>query len=493
MKKTNILKLALGITSFGLLGGAIASGYSSKYISKDQKLAEIHTGEVEASSAFGAEKGTISFKYETPDHVIITDVSSSFLVKSSSFNWGGGHFEINNIKYTIVEFGPASVSPNSWNHYFINCYMTIPGTVKVLRHECFQKNSCNSQAYNKTELLGIYFDEGVETIEYDAFWKCNDLKYGSTTIKLPNSIKILGHSAFQDCALKTLDLSAVDHIIRTEDDGIPLNIDALSQDDSKAVFYDNSDLKTIYVYSYELAEQMQTTIPWKTCGEKGKVNVTTIDIPAINFGGKSGTIKVQYENNFYNDAHIIGHSDDFVAINKFDFNGGHVSYDGKDYTITSIEPQAFSTTIFNSNKLFYNCDLVIPSTIKTIGTKAFANDNDSYNAKTISEITSITFQEGVQTIESWAFKNVFGYKYGAITFPNSITTINAGAFANSNLAQINLYKLDHVIHSNTNNPISIFGNNIKKIYVHDSNIKNNYLNIEGGKWSEISSLIESVY
>ena len=199
------------------------------------------------------------------------------------------------------------------------------------------------------------------------------------------------------------------------------------------------------------------------------------------------------ENNFYNDAHIVGHSDDFMAINKFDFNGGHVSYDGKDYTITSIEPQAFSTTIFNSNKLFYNCDLVIPSTIKTIGFNAFGYNGDPYNAKIINEIKSITFQEGVQTIESWAFKNVFGYKYGAITFPNSITTINAGAFANSKLAQINLYKLDHVINSNTNNPISIFGSNIMKIYVHDSNIKNNYLNIEGGKWSEISSLIESVY
>ena len=371
--------------------------------------------------------------------------------------------------------------------------MTIPATVKVLRHECFQKNSCNVDVLGANmELMSINFEEGVEIIEYDAFWKCNDLKYGDPTIKLPNSIKILGHSAFQNCRLKTLDLSAVDHIIKTEDDGKALNIDVLSQDDSKAVFYDNSDLKTIYVYSRELAEQMQTTIPWKTCGEKGKVNVTTIDIPAINFGGKSGTIKVEYEED-HNDAHIVGHSDDFMAINKFDFNGGHVSYDGKDYTITSIEPQAFSTTIFNSNKLFYNCDLVIPSTIKTIGTKAFANDNDSYNAKTISEINSITFQEGVQTIGDSAFENIFGYKYGAITFPNSITTINNGAFANSNLAQINLYKLDHVINSNTNNPTSIFGSNIKKIYVHDSNVKNNYLNIEGGKWSEISSLIESVY
>ena len=87
MKTTNILKLALGITSFGLLGGAIASGYSSKYISKDQKLAETHKDKVDAVSAFGCTNGTVYFEYETPDHVIITDVSSSFVVeKHSSFN-----------------------------------------------------------------------------------------------------------------------------------------------------------------------------------------------------------------------------------------------------------------------------------------------------------------------------------------------------------------------------------------------------------------------
>lgn len=86
-----------------------------------------------------------------------------------------------------------------------------------------------------------------------------------------------------------------------------------------------------------------------------------------------------------------------------------VEYDGKSYPVTSIASKAFERTGLT--------DIVIPSTVISIGTSAFESNR---------ALISITFNEGLKSIEARAFYDC--RKLESVTIPNSVTTIGNNAF-----------------------------------------------------------------
>ena len=88
-----------------------------------------------------------------------------------------------------------------------------------------------------------------------------------------------------------------------------------------------------------------------------------------------------------------------------------VTYNGKQYTVTSIGDNAFSSC-YNLTKV------TIPNSVKTIENSAFEK---CWNLKTV------TIPNSVKTIENSAFKGCTGLK--TVTIGNSVTTIGISAFA----------------------------------------------------------------
>ena len=86
--------------------------------------------------------------------------------------------------------------------------------------------------------------------------------------------------------------------------------------------------------------------------------------------------------------------------------------------VEEIEEKAFS-------KISSLAEVVLPSTLKTIGDYAFY----------LCDIRSINFPEGLETIGAYAFQ--YGFAPGSsIEFPSTLTTIEAHAFTSSDLQQV---------------------------------------------------------
>ncbi|MDY2887433.1 MAG: leucine-rich repeat protein, partial [Malacoplasma sp.] len=168
--------------------------------------------------------------------------------------------------------------------------------------------------------------------------------------------------------------------------------------------------------------------------------IITKKIDAKLIGADKGTITIEYTTS--SECKITSCSSSFLASGDFNFNGGKFVYDGVEYTIVEIGPEAFDVSSFNWH--FINCNLTIPSTIKKIDDYAFY-DNSHGSIFTNKEIISINFEEGVEYIGERAFEKCSCVK-SKIVLPNSIQYIGMKAFAHINsIKELNLTALDHVI------------------------------------------------
>ena len=87
--------------------------------------------------------------------------------------------------------------------------------------------------------------------------------------------------------------------------------------------------------------------------------IITKKIDAKLIGADKGTITIEYTNP--SECKITDCSWSFLASGDFNFNGGKFVYDGVEYIITGIGPDAFRVC---DNWHFINCNLTIPSAIK---------------------------------------------------------------------------------------------------------------------------------
>jgi len=290
---------------------------------------------------------------------------------------------------------------------FTNCKnlltINIPSSVISIDQSAFQ--FC-------TSLSNVNISSSVISIGQNAFWACNNLK----SIFIPNSVLNIGSGAFRFC----YNLSSVT---------LPQNITILNKD----MFLDCNNLKTI-------------TIP---------ASVSRIDMPFFD-----DSILVDIKNKYYviNNGCLYSKKQDTLfhipcsKYGDFQLTSG-VKYISKDVfsrriNITSIEipstilslpsnltcsinvdknnPQYSSIdgVLFNKTQdtlLRYPINLkgnyIIPSSVKTIGNKAFEN---------CKFLLSVTFPSSVSTIEESAFSKCKSLQL--IKIPSSIYRIKHLAF-----------------------------------------------------------------
>ena len=428
------------------------------------------------ASTISGETGTFTLSFPV-NHTLkstLLSVQKDFVVDSNFWNMNNGVFKYNDQNYQICSITANAFDAGSTHWYFKKCNLVIPSTVKTIGNQAFYGNSRNTSLSDK-EIIGIEFNEGLEDIGKEAFYKCNDLI--DTTIKLPNSIKHIGDNAFSKTNMEILDLTTLDHVIDVDSDLDSKNSFLYDTKINKIIFKDDkilnlyandshwSKYKNLFVKE---SDKVTKNIP----GSYFIYGTTTIE--------NHGYVTIEFNHNNPLDCKIISVKDFCVGSGlsqeAFDFNKGKFNYEGIDYQITSIGKDALRPSSISS--FFSDIILQIPSTIKTIEDGAFYGNSRNWGISD-KEIIGIQFNEGLEDIGKEAFYKCNDLIDTTIKLPNSIKHIGDNAFGKTNMEILDLRTLDHVIgvDSDLDSKNSfLYDTKINKIIFKDDKILNLYAN-----------------
>ena len=428
------------------------------------------------ASTISGETGTFTLSFPV-NHTLkstLLSVQKDFVVDSNFWNMNNGVFKYNDQNYQICSIAANAFDAGSTHWYFKKCNLVIPSTVKTIGDQAFYGNSRNWGISDK-EIIGIQFNEGLEDIGKEAFYKCNDLI--DTTIKLPNSIKHISDNAFSKTNMEILDLTTLDHVINVDSDLDSKNSFLYDTKINKIIFKDDKILnlyandshwcryKNLFVKE---SDKVTKNIP----GSYFIYGTTTIE--------NHGYVTIEFNHNNPLDCKIISVKDFCVGSGlsqeTFDFNKGKFNYGGTDYQITSIGKDALRPSSMSS--FFSDIILQFPSTIKTIEDGAFYGNSRNWGISD-KEIIGIQFNEGLEDIGKEAFYKCNDLIDTTIKLPNSIKHIGDNAFGKTNMEILDLRTLDHVIgvDSDLDSKNSfLYDTKINKIIFKDDKILNLYAN-----------------
>ena len=428
------------------------------------------------ASTISGETGTFTLSFPV-NHTLkstLLSVQKDFVVDSNFWNMNNGVFKYNNQNYQICSIAANAFDAGSTHWYFKKCNLVIPSTVKTIGNQAFYGNSRNWGISDK-EIIGIQFNEGLEDIGKEAFYKCNDLI--DTTIKLPNSIKHISDNAFSKTNMEILDLTTLDHVINVDSDLDSKNSFLYDTKINKIIFKDDKILNLYANDSHwckyknlflKESDKVTKNIP----GSYFIYGTTTIE--------NHGYVTIEFNHNNPLDCKIISVKDFCVGSGltqeTFDFNKGKFNYGGTDYQITSIGKDALRPSSISS--FFSDVILQIPSTIKTIEDGAFYGNSRNWSISD-KEIIGIQFNEGLEDIGKEAFYKCNDLIDTTIKLPNSIKHIADNAFGKTNIEILDLRTLDHVIDvdSDLDSKNSfLYDTKINKIIFKDDKILNLYAN-----------------
>ena len=438
------------------------------------------------ASTISGETGTFTLSFPV-NHTLkstLLSVQKDFVVDSNFWNMNNGVFKYNDQNYQICSIAANAFDAGSTHWYFKKCNLAIPSTVKTIGNQAFYGNSRNWGISDK-EIIGIQFNEGIEDIGKEAFYKCNDLI--DTTIKLPNSIKHISDNAFSKTNMEILDLTTLDHVIDVDSDLDSKNSFLYDTKINKIIFKDDkilnlyandshwSKYKNLFVKE---SDKVTKNIP----GSYFIYGTTTIE--------NHGYVTIEFNHNNPLDCKIISVKDFCVGSGLsqevFDFNKWKFNYEGINYRITSIGKDALRLSSISS--FFSDIILQIPSTIKTIEDGAFYGNSRNWGISD-KEIIGIQFNKGLEDIGKEAFYKCNDLIDTTIKLPNSIKHIGDNAFAKTNIEILDLTTLDHVIDvdSDLDSKNSfLYDTKINKIIFKDDKILNLYAN--DSHWSKYKNL-----
>lgn len=333
--------------------------------------------------------------------------------------------------YEIKGNGTAVITDYDWkNHGKEDLYIPnmLDGyTITGVGDNAFQKHA--EDAYLRDGSIMVKLPESITTIGGQAFFECNFIK----AINIPALVNTIGVGAFAGT-------------------GIICNVD--SQNDTFAIIdnalYNKKERELLFVPRNNggVFEHIELKIPngIESIGEyacydcKKFTNDERLEVvfpstlrhikdyafsncifenslvfpsslETIGIGAFQGTRPKTLDKwHFPSSVNTIGE----YAFSHIDLYGTEI--DLQDTSITTIPACAFSGTKMGG-------DVVLPDTIKSIGSNAFAGADLNLNDG------KFVIQEGVESIGDEAFESFKYYKFNEITLPSTLKSIGNSAFA----------------------------------------------------------------
>ena len=277
-----------------------------------------------------------------------------------------------------------------------------------------------ASAFLSNELTSLDLPEGVIYVGGNAF-KLNKL----TTVKFPKTVMQISNQSFAQNAIVSLDFS--------DKTDYPLQIDSMafgmnkvmavrlpsntSKLDKSTFVNKNKVVVNVYIDTDNLGSKVTKTSAYHKVIQQEipedqapwGVNDFTYDEAGTTITGLTDSGAKKIKTNPYMILPKEGPSGEAVTALGNGSGGKGIfvvddTENAKKYTPASVE---------------------LPSTLKKIGNFAFALDGISTYE---SNMTSITFPEGLEEIGATAFQNS---KLTSVSIPDSVTTMGAGTFTNS--------------------------------------------------------------
>jgi len=286
---------------------------------------------------------------------------------------GGGAFYDINLNSVVIEDGIETIESEAfWDSDGIN-KLVLPSTLK----------SIGDRAFTWAYISKLDLPEGLVKIGQNAFNSCHNLK----KVTLPSSLTEIGNNVFSNCN----NLSAIISHIQ-----VPFDVD-------ENVFYSNSSA-TLYVPEGTKAAY-EALNGWNKFADivEGELYEETVDGVIYSYNKSAQT------------AAAIG--GDFSEYRKVTILGS-VLIDGVDYVVKTIASGAFRNN-------YYIDSLIISSGIETIEKNAFY---DCYRMRYVELPSTLT------TIGEYAF--AYCGNMQNLVLPSSLTSIGEFAFTNNNLTNV---------------------------------------------------------
>ena len=332
--------------------------------------------------------------------------------------------------------------------------ISLPSNITTIPYACFKNNyylesvtlpneliEIGSSAFeNCLDLKNINIPSKVTNIESSAFYKCSSLE----TVTFPDSLLTIGSSAFAyDTSIKALSFGKNINSIAYGAFSTTVSVESITIDSENKIYKTDNNCLILKSEDEIILGCKNSTIPnyIKTIGKQAffgcnrlteitfPSSVTTIDNYAFSNCSSLTSIFIPASityigaNAFTCCSKIESFTVDENNINYSSSNNCLLTKDKKDLIYgckTSTIPETVETI---DDEAFYFCTLLesisIPSNVKKIGVRAFAN---CYSLKTI------TISDGVTEIDEECFAN--SSDLTSITLPNTSATISKKCFSN---------------------------------------------------------------
>ncbi|MBO5181321.1 MAG: leucine-rich repeat domain-containing protein [Paraprevotella sp.] len=308
---------------------------------------------------------------------------------------------IDGINYTTSGNQATVESSSCTGDIIIPSFITVDGenyTVVAIGDRAFE---------NCYGLTSVTIPNTVTSIGVAAFYKCGSL----ASVTIPNSVKSIGRDAFYDCGRL--------HSVYIEDLVAWCNWEIGSYYSIPTCNYARLYLNGVEITDLVIPSSVTVIKSAAFCGCYGITSVTIPNtvtrIRDFAFENCSSLTSVTIPNSV---TSIGGYA--FLGCN----NLHRVNIeDLAAWCNIKFNRDATSNPAHNGAGLYLNGveikDLVIPSSVTSIGEWAFAG---------CSGLTSVTIPNSVTSIKNQAFARCSGLT--SVTIPNSVTSIESGVFAN---------------------------------------------------------------
>lgn len=275
-------------------------------------------------------------------------------------------------RYTYeVHDGKATITGCTWTNA---SYLEIPRNIDGYPVVAIGANAFS----NRNDLLGVIVSEGVETIDYRAFWYCRNLSW----VVLPDSLTTIADEAFAVCSslssaefgdgLKTIGYAAFANCGNLYDAELPEGLESIGM----SAFYKCYSLESVW-----LPNSLKTlgSRAYDSCVNLGEFYIPST-VTSIGANVLYNTPYYYNYNYWYGDVFYMG---PYLLQAKKTVSGSCAVMPGT----TLIADGAFE----NCSKL---TEAILPDSLRIIGAKAFS---------CCDGITGIAIPAGVTTIGDQAF------------------------------------------------------------------------------------------